>query len=76
MLGLHNFKRILTLVRAGVTDVTLGGRFHDVLHLETADGLVLGGAATTSGATNCLGVTTVVLGTALITTLERHLKTK
>lgn len=63
---------VLTLVGAHVTDVTLGSRFYDVLDLEAANGLVLGGAATAARATNCLGVATVVLSTALVTPFEGH----
>ena len=49
-----------------VFDVSLGGAVHDVAHLESLDGLVLGVDTTAVGAVHDIGVSLVFLGSSVV----------
>eukprot|EP01085_Mycamoeba_gemmipara_P001415 Mycagemm_TRINITY_DN3308_c0_g1::TRINITY_DN3308_c0_g1_i1::g.1415::m.1415 type:complete len:155 gc:universal TRINITY_DN3308_c0_g1_i1:484-20(-) len=57
---------------ASLEDITERCLLDNVAHHEALDGLILGDAATAVRATNGLGVTATVLGTAIIPSLLGH----
>merc|ERR1740117_208588 len=63
------------LVHAGVADITLRRRIHDVANLETFHSLVLRDAAAAVHATDDSGVAAAVLRATVVAALGRHVDT-
>ena len=65
--------QLVLAVHAGVGDVPDSGGLHDVPDYELLDGLVLGDALGTVGASHELDVTTSMFVTSIVTTFGSHL---
>ena len=65
--------QLILAVHAGVGDISDGGGLHDVPDNELLDGLVLGDALGTVGASHKLDMTTAVLIATVIPALRSHL---
>ena len=65
--------QLILAVHAGVGDISDGGGLHDVPDNELLDGLVLGDALGTVGASHELDVTTSMFVTSIVTTFGSHL---
>ena len=64
--------QLILAVHAGVGDISDGGGLHDVPDHELLDGLVLGDALGTVGASHELDVTTSMFVTSVISPLRGH----
>ena len=71
--GILSAKIYFTLKSRPFLDIAEGRRVNNVADSESLDGLVLGDAATAVEAADVLGMTTPLLGTTSVSSLESHL---
>jgi hypothetical protein len=63
---------VRTFINRCIAKITSGGSINKVSHQESLDGLILGDTTTTVIASDGDGVTTSLLVTSIVTSLESH----